>query len=156
MIILLFSQRCSTVSLSGECGTSQELPAYSRHRPGSHGTSGFDSGSKDCTHYSGKFNQIIWDFIRRILVLDNNKIIQQGWSLFQLTLGEKLAVPWRGYKSTTGPKQRDRTHTNTILESAVNLICMLLHCGSNMPITAPGTKRDLTNKEFQIQKPSCT
>ena len=57
-----------------------------------------------------------------------------GWSLSQLSSGERRGIPWTGRQSITGPhrdKRDKQPHTllRTILESSINLTCMFLDGG---------------------------
>jgi len=55
-----------------------------------------------------------------------------GWSLSQLSLGERQGIPWTGRQSITGPhrdKRDKQQSTLTPLESPINLRCMFLDGG---------------------------
>ena len=64
--------------------------------------------------------------------------VRGGWSLSQQSSGERWGTPWTGRQSITGPHRdkRDkqlhrRSHSllRTILETPINLTCMVLDSG---------------------------
>ena len=57
-----------------------------------------------------------------------------GWSLSQLSLGERQGTPWTGRQSITGPHRDEQSSTLTLsprvyLESPINLSCMFWGVG---------------------------